>query len=100
MSRKNLSSTPSFQYYPQECSKCQNRKDPQYVFNSTILTIFMGSLAFLTSLAINTYVKESFEHMTSKKDELQAKFNYAVIVSFSAIVVGFLLMYNLNGTKY
>ena len=98
MSRINLSSTPSFKNY--ECSKCRNRKNPQYVFNSTVLTIALTALGFLVAFAINQAVKESFEQMTCKKDELQAKWNYAVLATFAAIIIGFLLMYNLNGTKW
>lgn len=100
MSRKNLSSTPNFQNYNYECSNCQNRKNPQHTFNSTILTISLTALGFIVAFSFNQAVKESFEHMTPKKDELQAKWNYFIIITFFAIVIGFLLMYNLNGTKW
>jgi len=96
--KKNLSSTPSFQKYT--CNNCQNRKDPQYTFNSTILTIIITALGFLTAFSWNQYIKEAFEHMTDKHDELQARFNYAVLATFFAIAFAFILMYNLNGTKY
>jgi len=96
--KPNLSSSPTFQKYT--CNECQNRKDPAYTFSSVILTVIITALGFLTAFSWNQYIKEAFEHITNKNDELQAKFNYAVLATFFAIVFGFILMYNLNGTKY
>ena len=84
-----------------ECHNCKNRKDPQFVFNSIVLTIFIIAISFVVSFSLNQALKSTFEHMFPGKDEeLSAKWNYAVIAVFSAIVIGFLLMYNLNGTKW
>ena len=90
------------QYIPflQECSNCKNRKDPQFVFNSTILTIFIVALSFLVSFALNQALKETFEEMFPKSSELSAKWNYAVITTFSVIIIVFLLLYFLNGQKH
>jgi len=82
------------------CANCTNRKDPQYVMNSTILTVSVLALGFLVSFALNQALKETFEQMFPKSDELSAKWNYAVIVSFFVILIIFLLMYHLDGTKW
>jgi predicted Co/Zn/Cd cation transporter (cation efflux family) len=82
------------------CNNCQNKKDPQFVFNSILLTVFIVALSFTCSFALNSFLKEWFERMTPKCQELQAKFNYMILIFAFAIVVGFLLMYNLNGTKW
>lgn len=83
-----------------QCLNCLNRKDPQYVFNSTILTIAITALGFLVAFAINQAVKETFERSVPKKDELSAMWAYAILATFGAIVLSFILMYNLNGTKW
>ena len=82
------------------CANCTNRKDPQYVMNSTILTVSVLALGFLVSFSLNQALKETFEQMFPKSDELSAKWSYVFVVSCSVILIVFLLMYNLNGTKW
>ena len=89
-----------FLSHTHECVNCKKRKDPQYIFNSTILTVFIVALSFLVSFALNQALKETFEEMFPKSDELGAKWNYAVITTFSVVVIVFLLMYFLNGQKF
>ena len=84
----------------QECSNCKNRKDPQFVFNSTILTVGIVSLSFLVSFALNQALKETFEEMFPKSDELSVKWNYLFVVLSSVIILVFLLLYFLNGQKH
>ena len=83
-----------------ECINCTNRKDPQYVMNSTILTVSILALGFLVSFALNQALKETFEQMFPKSDELSAKWSYAFCCVSAVIIIIFLLMYNLNGTKW
>lgn len=90
----------SFLPHLHECINCKNRKDPQYVMNSIILSLSIISLGFLVSFALNQALKETFEQMFPKSEELGAKWNYAIVILFSVIVVLFLLFYNLDGTKF
>lgn len=89
-----------FLTHAHECANCTNRKDPQYVMNSTILTVSILALGFLVSFALNQALKETFEQMFPKSDELSAKWAYAFCCSAGVIILVFLLMYNLNGTKW
>jgi len=89
---------PPFQNYM--CDNCHNRRNPQFVFNSIFLTVSIITLSFMASFAANAYFTELFTQKTPKCQELQAKFNYMIIIFSFAIVIGFLLMYNLNGTKF
>lgn len=78
----------------------QLRTDPAFVFGSSIITIFVGALAFITALAWNSYVQELFEHYCNKRDERDAKLLYAFLVTLSAITISFLLMYYVYGEKW
>ncbi len=86
--------------FPEFISSRHHRKDPQFVFNSVILTIIVVSLSFACSFAINAFFKEWFERMTPRNEELQAKFNYMFVILAFSIVVCFLLMYHLDGDKW
>ena len=89
-----------FLTHAHECVNCTNRKDPQYVMNSTILTVSILALGFLVSFALNQALKETFEQMFPKSDELGARWSYVFVVSCSVILIIFLMMWNLNGTKW
>lgn len=83
-----------------ECSNCTNRKNPQFVFNSTILTVGVIAISFVISFALNQALKETFERMFPKSDELGAKWSYFFVAISAGIIIVFLLMYNLNGQKW
>ena len=89
-----------FLTHAHECINCTNRKDPQFVMNSTILTVAVLALGFLVSFALNQALKETFEQMFPKSDELGAKWGYSFCVTCAAIIIIFLLIYNLEGTKW
>ena len=101
---KSIDNLPLSNYfkslYLPHCLNCNNRKDPQLVFNSTILTLAIIAISFMIGAALNTAIKETFEKMSPKSEELSAKWNYAVLITFAGIIVVFLLMYNLNGVKW
>ena len=80
--------------------QCQKQSDPSYIFGSSVITIVLGALTFITALAWNSYVQSTFEKMTTKNDMLQARLSYAFVVTAIAIVVGFLLMYFIDGDKW
>ena len=73
---------------------------PGYVFGSAIITIVIGALAFITAFAWNSYVQETFKKYTNKNDELEARLSYAFLVTAMAIVIGFLIMYYIEGDKW
>ena len=74
--------------------------DPGYIFGSAIITIVIGALAFITALAWNSFVQKSFESFETESEELKAKLSYAFLVTAIAIVVGFMVMYFINGDKW
>lgn len=82
------------------CVNCFNRKDPQLVFNSTILTIAIISLSYLVGLALAGAIKQTFEEYHCRSEELAAKWNFAFLSIAFAILIIFFLMYNLNGVKW
>ena len=72
----------------------------RYIFNSSILTIFMGAAAFIVAFAWNQAAKTLFEYCHSEAQELHAMILYAVTVTIGAILFCFLLKYFLIGEKY
>jgi len=99
MNKNNFKNIP-FMPHSHGCINCTNRQNPQFCFNSTILTISIIAISFVVSFALNQALKETFEQMFPKSDQLGAKWSYAYVISFSAIIIIFLLMYNLNGSKW
>lgn len=93
-----------------DCNGCdgqinnRNSKDieenPGYVFGSAIITITIGALAFITALAWNSFVQQTFETYETRSEELKAKLSYAFLVTAIAIVFGFLVMYFIGGNKW
>lgn len=79
---------------------CNHQNNPGYVFGSAIITIVIGALAFITALAWNSYVQASFQYYSNEAEEREAKLSYAFLVSSIAIVVGFLVMYYVEGNKW
>ena len=74
--------------------------EPSYVFGSAIITITIGALAFITALAWNSYVQETFKHYSDTTEELEAKLSYAFLVTALAVVLGFFIMYFVDGDKW
>ncbi len=72
----------------------------KYIFNSSILTIFMGAAAFIVAFAWNQAAKTMFECYHSQAQELHAMLLYAVTVTVAAILFCFMLKYFLVGEKY
>lgn len=82
------------------CCEHQLNKDPGYVFGSAILTIVIGALGFITALAWNSYIQQTFKEYSNEAEELKAKLSYAFVVTAIAIVLGFLIMYYIEGKKW
>lgn len=80
---------------------CEHQNNnPGYVFGSAIITIVIGALAFITALAWNSYVQSTFQYYSNAAEEREAKLSYAFLVSSIAIVIGFLIMYYVEGDKW
>jgi hypothetical protein len=87
-------------YIIPHCVNCHNRKDPQLVFNSTILTLAVISLSFLVGSALASAIKQTFEDYHDRCQELAAKWSFAFLsIAFSILII-FFLMYNLEGVKW
>ncbi len=78
----------------------QQNYNPAYIFGSSIITIIIGALTFITALAWNTYVQATFKYFSNETEELHAKLSYAVFVTSMAIVIGFIIMYYIDGNKW
>ena len=73
----------------------------QYTFGSALLTIIIGALAFITALAWNDLARFAFEKMMKDDNqEIQSRLNYAILATSIAIIIGFLLMYYIEGKKW
>lgn len=81
------------------CVCNRNKSNPSYVFGSSIITIIIGALAFITALAWNSYVQESFKRHSNFTEELNAKLSYSFIVTGISIIIAFLLLYYIDGDK-
>ncbi len=79
---------------------CKYDRHPSYIFGSAIISIIIGALAFITAFAWNSYVQQTFKSYTNKNDELDARLSYAFLVTAMAIVIGFLIMYYIEGDKW
>ena len=82
------------------CCEHQLNGKPGYVFGSAIITIIIGALSFITALAWNSYVQQSFKEYSTDAEELKARLSYAFVVTAIAIVLGFLIMYYVEGSKW
>ena len=55
---------------------------------------------FIVALAWNSAIQKSFEFFETKSDELKAKYSYAFAITAIAIVLGFFIMYFIDGDKW
>lgn len=81
------------------CQNCGNRQNPDFVLGSAVLTLGIGSLAFLVSLSWSTYINKKIDSMIDEETEMKARLFYAVTLTLIAIVAIFLMLYYLPGQK-
>lgn len=81
------------------CQNCGNRQNPDFVLGSAVLTLGIGSLAFLVSLSWANYVNKKIDLIIGTENEMKARLYYAVTLTLIAIVVIFLMLYYLPGQK-
>ena len=90
------------------CHNCVHEQDPYFILGSTLRTLTVGSLIFITAFAWSEFAKISFqcygcnEHeiKEDRRKEFHASLRYALTVTIIAIVVSFLVMYYIRGTKW
>jgi len=99
--QSNLLGIPPFYHFNlKECPNCSGNS-PKYTFGSAIITIVIGALAFITALAWNDLAKSAFERTGQTETQIiESKLSYAYLATAIAIVVGFLLMYYIEGEKW
>jgi len=89
-----------YPYLYRESNKCLGT-NPKFIFGSALITIIIGALAFITALAWNDYARFAFKQFVNDDDQLAgAKLNYAFLATSIAIVLGFLIMYYVEGEKW
>ena len=96
---------------PYTCHGCVHEKDPNFILGSVIRTLVVGSLVFITAFAFSELAKITFKWSTHNfdeydpvckqiKDEFNLALKYAIIVSLIAVVISFLVMFYIPGTKW
>ena len=76
------------------------RGDLVYTTGSVFLTLVIGVSIFVVALAINDVAQMYFERKECKEGEIHLAIKYTFIVSISAIILVFLAMYFIPGTKW
>lgn len=91
------------------CHNCIHERDPYFVFGSTIRTLTVGSLIFIVAFSWSEFAKISFHRygcfdeldpLHDRSEEFNLALRYALIVTFAAIIVSFLVMFYIPGTKW
>ena len=90
------------------CHNCIHEHDPYFVLGSAIRTLTVGSLIFIVAFAWSEFAKISFqcygcghhEIKEDRRDEFSAALRYAIIVTLVALIVSFLVMFYIRGTKW
>ena len=80
---------------------CNNHNHhPGYVFGSAIITLVIGSLAFIVALSWSTYINKAFEYYETRSDELETRLSFAFVITAIAIILSFFAMYFIDGQKW
>ena len=92
------------------CHNCPHEKDPYFVLGSAVRTLVVGSLIFIVAFAWSEVAKISFQRYgchkheinpnNDRSDEFHLSLRYAVIVTITALILSFLVMYYVKGTKW
>ena len=92
------------------CHNCIHEKDPYFVFGSVVRTLTLGAFIFLVAISWAEVAKISFQKFgcyhgeikpeNDKSSEFNAALRFALIITFVAIIVSFLVMFYVRGTKW
>lgn len=93
-----------------KCHGCVHEKDPYFVFGSVVRTLTIGSLVFLVALSWAEVAKISFQKFgcydgeikpeNDRVNEFNAALRFAIIITLIAVIVSFLVMFYVPGTKW
>ena len=73
---------------------------PGYVFGSAIITLVIGSLAFIVALNWSLAINKTFEYYETRSEELKARYSFALVLTAIAIILSFFAMYFIDGQKW
>ena len=92
------------------CHNCIHEKDPYFVLGSVVRTLTLGSFVFLVALSFAEVAKIGFQKYgchegeikpeNYRVDEFNAALRFAVIITIIAVIVSFLVMFYIPGTKW
>lgn len=90
------------------CHNCVHERDPYFVLGSAIRTLVVGSFIFIVAFAWSEVAKLCFQRYGCHEDDIlfdnsknfHLALKYAIIVTFLAIIVSFLVMFYIPGTKW
>ena len=88
-----------FKFPPLIEAKIHQRKDPNYIMGTAILTIVIGSMVFLTALSINDVAQLYFERKPCQDGEVKKAAKYALVVVLTAILLIYFSLSWIPGTK-
>ena len=93
-----------------KCHKCFQEERPHFVLGSVVRTLTIGSLVFLVALSWAEVAKISFQKFgcydgeikpeNDRTNEFHAAIRFALIITIIAVIVSFLVMFYVRGTKW
>lgn len=78
-----------------------NRPDvyPGYVFGSSIITLVVASLSFLTALLWANAIQKAVEYYEARHDAVDTRFSIAFVVTAISILLIFATLYFVRGQR-
>ena len=87
-----------------------DEKDPYFVLGSVVRTLTVGSLVFLVALSWSEVARISFQKFgcyngeikpeNDRTNEFHAAIRFALLITVIAVIVSFLVMFYIPGTKW
>ena len=81
-------------------AKIHQRRDANYILGSTFLTLISGGSVFLVALSWNDLTQIYFERKESEDGDVKKAAIYALFITLVAILIMFMAMYFIPGTKW
>ena len=93
------------------CHGCIHEKDPIFVFGSAVRTLTVGSLIFIVALAFSDLFRGCFEKVhcsqldcpiknKERDEQFHKSLKYAITATVIALILSFLVMFYIPGTKW
>ena len=81
-------------------AKIHQRRDANYILGSTFLTLIVGGSVFLVALSWADVAQLSFERKECQEGDVKKAAIYALFITLVAIILMFLAMFYIPGTKW